>query len=195
MAQAAAKLTKDDRRAQLLDVASELVRTSGTGAVTMERLADRAGVSKALVYLHFDNSSAVLARLYDLEVSRLAEQVLAAVGRARTPETKLRAAVATYLDVAEERGALFATLAAERRATGPAGAAGQVEDGRVARGFVADLLTDLFDLPPARARVGAAMLFGALSAGVEAWTAGDLSRRAVEDGVVSVGLHVAGVDR
>lgn len=58
------RLSKQDRRAQLLTVARELIRDAGTEELTLGRLAERAGVTKPLVYDHFGDRSGVLAELY-----------------------------------------------------------------------------------------------------------------------------------
>lgn len=52
-------MPRNERRKQLLDVASKIVVDGGIGALTMEALAERAGVSKPVVYEHWDNSEAV----------------------------------------------------------------------------------------------------------------------------------------
>ncbi|NJQ07814.1 TetR/AcrR family transcriptional regulator [Streptomyces lonarensis] len=57
-------MTKRQRRAQLLDAARELIRDAGTDEFTLARLAERAGVTKPLVYDHFGDRSGVLAELY-----------------------------------------------------------------------------------------------------------------------------------
>ena len=156
----------------------------------MERLAERAGVSKALVYLHFDNAPQVLARLYQQEVAQLAARVLSGVAAAGDPEAKLRAAVSSYLDVVQERGALFRTLMSETRGDTPAS---RTDDARVTQRFAAELFVDIFAVSPKAARVSATLFVGALNAGVDAWVNGDLPRKAVEDAAVADGLHLAGV--
>ncbi|MGW0161898.1 TetR/AcrR family transcriptional regulator [Mycobacterium sp. NPDC003323] len=58
------RMSKDQRHAQLLDVAQELIRSDGSDALTLARIAERAGVAKPLVYNHFGTRAAVLAELY-----------------------------------------------------------------------------------------------------------------------------------
>jgi AcrR family transcriptional regulator len=57
-------MSKADRHAQLLDIAQELIRVDGSDALTLARIAERAGVAKPLVYHHFGTRAAVLAELY-----------------------------------------------------------------------------------------------------------------------------------
>ena len=59
------RLSPEVRRDQLLDAAAAVIAGEGTQAMTMERIAEGAGVSKALVYRYFANRSALLLELYE----------------------------------------------------------------------------------------------------------------------------------
>jgi AcrR family transcriptional regulator len=189
--QAAVRMSRVDRRGQLLDVAAELVTGRGPAAVTIERLAGEAGVSRALAYQHFDNAEEVLVALYRREVAALGEAILAAVAAEDEPESRLRAAVATFLDIVGARHGLFTVLAA---AGSPVPA--RADDGtRAGHRFTQSLFEQIFGLAPRRAQVAAAMTFGALNGGVEAWAAGELRRGEVEDAALSVALALTGEPR
>ncbi|MFI5317274.1 MAG: TetR/AcrR family transcriptional regulator [Myxococcota bacterium] len=108
----ALRLTAADRREQLLDVAAEILRDSGFLALSMERVAERAGVSKGLGYAYFKNADDLAIALYDREVAAVYGRVVQAVRRARSFEERVRAAARAYLDVVAERGALIALLQA-----------------------------------------------------------------------------------
>lgn len=58
------RMSNAERHAQLLDIAQELIRVDGSDALTLARIAERAGVAKPLVYNHFGTRAAVLAELY-----------------------------------------------------------------------------------------------------------------------------------
>ena len=58
------RLARSDRAIQLLSVAWEIVRNEGTGALTLGYLAARAGVTKPVVYDHFQDRNGLLAALY-----------------------------------------------------------------------------------------------------------------------------------
>lgn len=62
------RLTRQERREQLLDIAAELIQESGIGAITMERVAQRAGVSKVIPYRHFANADDLVVELFRREV-------------------------------------------------------------------------------------------------------------------------------
>jgi AcrR family transcriptional regulator len=65
------RLPADQRREALLDVARTLVGEGGPDAVTMGAVAERAEVTRALVYKHFENRSAILSALYRREAAAL----------------------------------------------------------------------------------------------------------------------------
>lgn len=60
----ATKLTKAERRDQLLKTARSIVRERGADALTLGRLAESAGVSKPLAYEHFGTREDLLIALY-----------------------------------------------------------------------------------------------------------------------------------
>ena len=104
------RLAAADRREQLLDVAAAIVLDSGFLALSMESVAQRAGVSKGLGYAYFENADALALALYDREVCELYRRVEAAVSAAPDFEARIRAGLRTYLDVVAERGPLIAVL-------------------------------------------------------------------------------------
>lgn len=58
------RLTRDQRHRQLIDVAWKIIRDDGTDALTLGRLAEKAGVTKPVVYDQFGSREGLLARLY-----------------------------------------------------------------------------------------------------------------------------------
>ncbi|HEY3949906.1 TetR/AcrR family transcriptional regulator [Phenylobacterium sp.] len=56
----AARMRHPDRARQLLDVVEALALKEGLASVTMQRIADLAGVAKPVVYRHFANASEAL---------------------------------------------------------------------------------------------------------------------------------------
>lgn len=58
------RLSKADRRQQLLTTALDVIRTDGADSLTLGHLAARADVSKPVVYDHFGTRSGLLIELY-----------------------------------------------------------------------------------------------------------------------------------
>lgn len=176
------RLRREDRRRQLLDAAASLVVERGAAAVTMERLAEWAGVSKALPYAHFDNSDHVLIALYQRVARRLGTRVLQSLEAAGPDDDKAAIVVATYLDAVREMGAVLAAVSA------PGSRVADLADGDARRGprFVADLLVGHFAVPRERAEAAAPILLGALTGAVASWRDGKGSRRRVEALAVDV---------
>jgi len=65
------RLSRSERRAQMLATARGIVRERGTEALTLASLAEAAGVSKPIAYEHFETRSGLLKALYrDLDAAK-----------------------------------------------------------------------------------------------------------------------------
>jgi AcrR family transcriptional regulator len=105
-----ARLTRAERRNALLDAAVALVTSGDVAAVSMETVAERAGVSRPLVYKHFANRGELLAAVYQREASHLHRELAAEVGSADALEGMFRTLIRGALRAAAERGHVFAAL-------------------------------------------------------------------------------------
>ncbi|MBV9662525.1 MAG: TetR/AcrR family transcriptional regulator [Actinobacteria bacterium] len=108
----AGRMTKEERRAQLLDTAGQLLLKEGWDALTMEAIAQSAGASKTLGYAYFANLDDLIWSLYDRELGLLFGRVEAGLANADTFEDRIRAAVAAYFDTVAENGAMLVRLQA-----------------------------------------------------------------------------------
>lgn len=93
------RLSKEARQRQLLDVAWSIVRGEGSDALTLGYLAERAGVTKPVVYDHFGTRNGLLAALYqeyDDRQHALLDEALAAC--ARTLPAVARVIASSYVD-------------------------------------------------------------------------------------------------
>ena len=101
----AQRMSRPQRRAQLLAVATQIVQTSGISSLTMAALAQLAGVSKPVVYEIFQNSEDVALALLDEYFKNIVELVQENTQGAET----LDAYISCVIDVEFEfhaRGAL-----------------------------------------------------------------------------------------
>ncbi|QCI67466.1 TetR/AcrR family transcriptional regulator [Phreatobacter stygius] len=111
----AKRLTKAGRRDQLIDVAHAIVREEGTDALTLGRLAERAGVSKPVAYEHFKSRPGLLIALYKEIDDRQVAALLEALARAprRLDEVAgvvSRAYMACYTEAGPDWHAVSAAL-------------------------------------------------------------------------------------
>ena len=93
------RLTREQRLAQLLEVARRVIAEEGTDALSLGRLAEAAGITKPTVYDHFGTREGLLTALYrDFEVRQnlLIDGAMAA-GEA-TLKGKARAIAESYVD-------------------------------------------------------------------------------------------------
>ena len=75
----AARLPRDQRRAQLLDAAKEVFTSKGYHAAAMDDIAEAAGVSKPVLYQHFPSKLDLYLALLDSSCERLVEIVTGAL--------------------------------------------------------------------------------------------------------------------
>jgi AcrR family transcriptional regulator len=58
------RLSKEERRQQLLQVARSIIRTQGVKALTLGYLAEQAGITKPIAYRHFIDREGLLISIY-----------------------------------------------------------------------------------------------------------------------------------
>ena len=68
-----------ERREQLLDIGRTLFAAKGFDGTSVEEIADKANVSKPVVYEHFGGKEGLYAVVVDREVSRLLDRVTASL--------------------------------------------------------------------------------------------------------------------
>ena len=105
-----ARLSRGERREALLDAAALLVAAGDVEAVSMEAVAERAGVSRPLVYKHFANRYELLSALYRREAAHLHAEMSAEVTAAETLDEMVRAFIRGALRAQADRAATFAAL-------------------------------------------------------------------------------------
>lgn len=114
------RLSPDDRRRHLLDVARAVVEARGVNVLTMESVAQAAGVSRALLYTYFDNRAGLLealwdevAALWDIEEMPTVDELLTDASPREIFEERLVTNTRWYFDQIERNGLLFHRLMSE----------------------------------------------------------------------------------
>ena len=156
-----ARLGRAERRDALLDAALALVAAGDVEGVTMEAVAERAGVSRPLVYKHFANRGELLAAVYRREADVLHAELAAVVTAAHTVEEMFRALVRGSLRAEATRGAAFAAMRAAGLRTRERRQDQRRRDRTTLRYFAAKAVRQ-FHIEQGQARVGVAILLGAV---------------------------------
>jgi AcrR family transcriptional regulator len=99
------RLTAGARRRQLFDVALALFAEHGYAATTMDDIAEAAGVTKPLVYQHFESKRALYLELMDVFSRELVTRIVKATANAEGPRRQVELGFAAYFElmVANER--------------------------------------------------------------------------------------------
>ena len=116
----AKKLSKAERRKQLLETAHKIVRDEGTDALTLGYLAERAGVTKPIAYEHFETRAGLLVALYqeidDRQVASLMQALKRSKPRLRDVARVLaKAHVDCYCTIGPEWHAISAALKGDEK--------------------------------------------------------------------------------
>jgi AcrR family transcriptional regulator len=157
-------------------------------------VAERAGVSRPLVYKHFGNRSELLAAVYRRESALLHAELTADVSAADTLEETFRALIHGALRAQATRGATFAALRAAGLRTRERREEQRRRDRTTLRFFASQAVHE-FDLDPPQAKAAVAILLGAIDAALAQWRTRPTAEHAalLEDTYVLVAM--GGLDR
>jgi AcrR family transcriptional regulator len=95
------RMSGKERREQLLDIGRTLFANKGFDGTTVEEIADRAGVSKPVVYEHFGGKEGLYAVVVDREIRGLLDAITASLGTDGHPRILLENAALALLDYIE----------------------------------------------------------------------------------------------
>ncbi len=91
-----ARLPRSERRAQLLDAAKDVFVQRGYHAAAMDEIAERAGVSKPVLYQHFPGKLDLYLALLDASIDEFDAQVRAALNSTHDNKRRVIATMDTY---------------------------------------------------------------------------------------------------
>lgn len=154
------RLPRDERRGQLLFAASELFVDRGYHATGMDEIADRAGVSKPVLYQHFSSKLELYLAVLHRHVDNLVAGVRQALRTTTDNRQRLRSAVQAFFNFIEHDSQGYRLIFENDNVSEPQVAA-QI---RVATEACTDAVFDLIShdsgLEPHRARMIAVGLVG-----------------------------------
>lgn len=97
------RMTASDRRVAILDAARLAFAEGSYHEVSLDSVAERAGVSKALLYEHFSSKRELYQAMLEMHTADLVGRIGAAVGQAEPGEPRLLAGLNAFLDFVEDR--------------------------------------------------------------------------------------------
>ena len=97
------RLTAQARRAEILDAALEVFSARGYHPASIDEIAQAAGVSKALIYEHFDSKLELHLSLIETHADELFERVAAAAAPGPDAAERLEAGLDAVFTFVEER--------------------------------------------------------------------------------------------
>lgn len=103
-------MPRSERRAQLLEAAQAVFVARGYHAAAMDEIADRAGVSKPVLYQHFPGKLELYLALLDRHCEDLEHQVREALARPTNGEGNkdlVKATIGAYYEFVAREGAAF----------------------------------------------------------------------------------------
>lgn len=105
-----AKTPRDERRAMLLNAALEVFTQAGYHQAAMDEIADRAGVSKPVLYQHFPSKLDLYLAVLDLHIDRLVFEIQRAISSTPENAARVQATVAAYFNFIDSEGEAFRLL-------------------------------------------------------------------------------------
>ena len=110
MDEKAARLPRDERRAQLLVAALEVFTAAGYHSAAMDEIADRAKVSKPVLYQHFPSKLELYLAVLDLHIDSLVFAIQKAIASTRENSSRVSATVEAYFGFINSEGEAFRLL-------------------------------------------------------------------------------------
>ncbi len=104
------RISAPDRRLLILEAAREAFADGGYHQTSLDAVAERAGVSKALIYEHFASKRELHAAMLEQHVSELLERLGTALAEAEPGEARMRAGTEVFFTFLEERRGAAAIL-------------------------------------------------------------------------------------
>jgi AcrR family transcriptional regulator len=173
------RLPRSARRKQLLAAAQEVFVAHGYHSAAMDDIAERAGVSKPVLYQHFPGKLELYLALLDKHCDAIVAKVQEAMAATVDNKERVRGAVTAYFDFVDHESEAFRLVFESDLRNEPA-VRERVE--RVERGCIAAITDTIISdtgVSKERAELLASGLVGAAETAAQFWLAG--GRRVPKD--------------
>ncbi len=104
------RLPRDERRAILLSAALEVFTAAGYHSAAMDEIADRANVSKPVLYQHFPSKLDLYLAVLDVHIDSLVFEIQKAIASTPDNANRVKATVEAYFNFIEKEGEAFRLL-------------------------------------------------------------------------------------
>jgi AcrR family transcriptional regulator len=104
------KMSAADRRAQLVEVGRKVFAARGFEATSVEEIAEKAGISKPILYQHFGGKEGLYAVIVDREMERVLSLISATISSG-TPRERVERSALSFLSYVRDHPDGFAVLA------------------------------------------------------------------------------------
>lgn len=166
------RLPRSARRKQLLEAAQEVFVAQGYHAAAMDDIAERAGVSKPVLYQHFPGKLDLYLALLDMHCDAIIERMRAAMLSSTDNKARVAAATSAYFDFVDHESEAFRLVFESDLRNDPAV---RVRFERVERGCIEAITETIMadtGLGRERAELLAAGLCGAAEIAARFWLTG-----------------------
>ena len=140
------RLSPERRQAAILDATARLVLEDGLTNLTMAKVGEQAGVSKALIYAYFPNMEALLYAVYERETELLNQQHMDTLGTPHSFEEMVRVTSRISRAAKNDRAKLVERLANDPLLVDRVAKGERANRARVVR-FLSGEIIKHFDLP------------------------------------------------
>jgi AcrR family transcriptional regulator len=168
-----ARLPRSARRAQLIDAAREVFVANGYHAAAMDDIADRAGVSKPVLYQHFPSKLELYLALLDQGSERLVSVVREALASTDDNKERVAATMAAYYDFVDGNAGVFRLVFESDLTSEPAVRERVDTTNRQCADLVAEVIAEDAGLSPHEAHLLAVAMTGLAQVSARAWTSTD----------------------
>src|SRR3569833_2290428 len=165
------RLPRSARRKQLLAAAQQIFVAQGYHAAAMDDIAERAGVSKPVLYQHFPGKLELYLALLDTHCDAMVERIRSAMASTTDNKERVQGAVRAYFDIVDHEGEAFRLVFESDLRNDPAE---RERVARVERGCIAaitDTIMAATGVSRARAELLASGLVGAAETAARFWLA------------------------
>jgi AcrR family transcriptional regulator len=174
------RLPRTARRRQLLDAALAVFVAQGYHAAAMDDIAEKAGVSKPVLYQHFPGKRDLYLALLDESAESLVSALRAALASTTDNKLRVRATMGAYYKYVSDKTGAF-RLIFESDLTGESDVRERVEAvGRQCAEMISHVIAEDTGLPGPECRLLGAGLAGVAQVTARAWAADESTITAEE---------------